>query len=124
MVHKKTKWTSATSCMKQLHWLPTRYRNHFKLLRVVYKTLHGMGPTYLSNRLKIKNNIRNTWLSSYTTLYLDVPFNEKGSVADRGLSYMAAQHWNALPDHIKRTNNVQLYSNSKSIKTHFNVAYN
>ena len=34
------------------------------------------------------------------TLYLDVPFNKKRSVTDRGFSCMAAQHWNALPHHI------------------------
>ena len=75
--------------MKQLHWLPIRYRSHFKLLTIVYKTLHGMVPTYLKNRLKIKYNIRNTLLSSPTTLYLDVPFNKKRSAADRGFSYGA-----------------------------------
>ena len=66
-----------------------------------------MGPTNLRNRLKIKNNIRNKWLSSSTILYLDVPFNKKRSVADRRFSYMAAQHWNALPHHIKRATNLQ-----------------
>ena len=60
IIYKKTKWTSATSSMKQLHWLPIRYRCHFKLLTIVYKTLHGMGPAYLRNRLKIKNNTRDT----------------------------------------------------------------
>ena len=60
IIYKKTKWTSATSSMKQLHWLPIRYRCCFKLLMIVYKTLHGMGPAYLRNRLKIKNNTRNT----------------------------------------------------------------
>ena len=59
IIYKKTKWTSATSSMKQLHWLPIRYRCCFKLLMIVYKTLHGMGPAYLSDRLKIKNT-RNT----------------------------------------------------------------
>ena len=60
IIYKKTKWTSATSSMKQLPWLPIRYRCHFKLLTIVYKTLHGMGPAYLSDRLKIKNNTRHT----------------------------------------------------------------
>ena len=123
IIYKKTKWTSATSCMKQLHWLPIRYRNHFKLLTIVYKTLLGMGTTYLRKKLKIKNNIRNTQLSSSTTLYLDVPFNKKRCVADRGFSYMTAQHWNAFPHHIKRANILQQFI--KLLKTHFfNIVYN
>ena len=60
IIYKKTKWTSATSSMEQLHWLPIRYRCRFKLLTIVYKTLHGMGPAYLRNRLKVKNITRNT----------------------------------------------------------------
>ena len=60
IIYKKTKWTSAPCSMKQLNWLPIRYRCFFKLLTIVYKTLHGMGPAYLRNRLKIKNNTRNT----------------------------------------------------------------
>ena len=90
IIYKKTKWTSATSSMKQLHWLPIRYRCHFKLLTIVYKTLHEMGPAYLRNRLKVKNNTRNTRLTSCSTLYLEVPFNKRRTVADRGFSYMAA----------------------------------
>ena len=89
IIYKKTKWTSATSSMKQLHWLPIRYRCCFKLLTIVYKTLHGMGPANLRNRLKIKNKTRNTQLTLSTTLYLEVPFNKKRTVADRGFSYMA-----------------------------------
>ena len=82
IIYKKTKWTRTTSCMKQLHCLPIRYRSCFKLVTIVYKTLQGIGPTYLRKRLKIKNNIRNTWLSSSTSLYIDVPFNKKRSVAE------------------------------------------
>lgn len=82
-----------------------------------------MGPAYLSDRLKIENNTRNTQLTSSTTLYLEVPFNKKRSVADRGFSYMAAQHWNALPNHIKTASNLQQFK--KLLKTYFfNIVYN
>ena len=123
IIYKKTKWTSATSFMKQLHWLPIRYRCRFKLLTIVYKTLHGNGPAYLRNRLKIKNNTRGTRMTSCSTLYLEVPFNKRRTVADRGFSYMAAQHWNVLPNHIKTANNLQQFK--KLLKTYFfNIVYN
>ena len=76
-----------------------------------------MGPAYLSDRLKIKNKTRNTRLTSSTTLYLEVPFNKERSVADRGFSYMAAQHWNVLPNHIKTASNLQQFK--KLLKTYF-----
>ena len=34
-----------------------------------------------------------------------------------GFSYMAAQHWNPLLDHIKKANNLQQFK--KLLKTHF-----
>ena len=52
IIYKYTKRTSAASSMKELHWLPIRYRCCFKLLTIVYKILHGMGPAYLSDRLQ------------------------------------------------------------------------
>ena len=35
---------------------------------------------------------------------------------------MAAKHWTALQDYVKRANNLQQFK--KLLKTHFNVAYN
>ena len=82
-----------------------------------------MGPAYLGDRLKIKSNTRNTQLTSSTTLYLEVPFNKKRSVADRGFNYMVAQHWNVLPNHIKTTSNLQQFK--KLLKSYFsNIVYN
>ena len=38
-----------TPVSRQLHWLPVRRRVEFKLAVLVYKTLHGLAPTYLSD---------------------------------------------------------------------------
>lgn len=35
-----------TPILRSLHWLPVRQRTEFKIL--VYKTVHGPGPHYLS----------------------------------------------------------------------------
>ena len=53
---QKAKWTSITSCMELLQWPLIRYGCFFKLLTIVYETLHVIGPTYLTNRLKMKDN--------------------------------------------------------------------
>ena len=66
IIYKKTKGTSVASSMKELCWLPIRYRCCFKLLTIVYNTLHGMGPAYLSDRLKIKKQQQKHTIS---TLY-------------------------------------------------------
>ena len=41
---KKSKREDAYICLRELHWLPIKYRSTFKLLTIVYNTLHGNGP--------------------------------------------------------------------------------
>ena len=47
MITRKKKFDSITPSIMQLHWLPVKYRSHFKLLFYVFKSLHGKAPTYL-----------------------------------------------------------------------------
>ena len=37
--------------LSTLHWLPLKFRIHYKLVLLVYKCLNGMGPVYLSELL-------------------------------------------------------------------------
>ena len=39
--------------LKSLQWLPVRFRIHFKILLLVYKTLNGLAPEYLSDMLLV-----------------------------------------------------------------------
>ena len=41
-----------TTVMRSLHWLPIRSRIIFKILLLVYKTLHGLAPAYLTELVK------------------------------------------------------------------------
>ena len=42
------KFDHITPVLKSLHWLPVELRIKFKVLCLVYKALHGLGPSYLS----------------------------------------------------------------------------
>ena len=37
--------------LTDLHWLPVEYRIIYKILLVVYKTINGLSPSYISNLL-------------------------------------------------------------------------
>ncbi|XP_053235988.1 zinc finger protein 707-like [Podarcis raffonei] len=37
--------------LKDLHWLPERFRAQFKVLVLTFKALNGLGPVYLNERL-------------------------------------------------------------------------
>ena len=36
-----------TPVLYQLHWLPFKFRIHFKVLLITFKALHGMSPIYI-----------------------------------------------------------------------------
>ena len=38
-----------SSALFDLHWLPVKYRVHFKVLLLIYKCQSGEGPVYLRN---------------------------------------------------------------------------
>ena len=48
---------------------------------------------------------------------LDIPFNRKKSLADRGFSYAAAIYWNDLHDQIRTAENIEKFKSQ--LKTHF-----
>ena len=45
------KYYHITPILRDLHWLPVNFRVQFKLRLQVYKTLHGLAPSYLSSKL-------------------------------------------------------------------------
>ena len=47
----KTKYDSATEALKELHWLPIRFRIRHKVLTLVYKSLKVNAPKYLQDLL-------------------------------------------------------------------------
>ena len=56
LVTKTRKYEHITPVMINLHWLPIQYRIQFKLLLLIYKSLHGLAPSYLSDKLSLRPN--------------------------------------------------------------------
>ena len=51
VVTRSKKSCHITSVLKDLHWLPVRYRFVYKILLIVYKAVNGLSPLYISNLL-------------------------------------------------------------------------
>ena len=49
-----------TGVLMDLHWLPIVARIDYKVLLFVYKALNGIGPSYLSDLLHLKQRKRST----------------------------------------------------------------
>ena len=106
----KTKRDSAWDCMKILHWLLIEFRTKFKLLTIVFKTLQGNGPSYLPRKLNSMTYHRTTRRLTTKGITLKVPFNKKKTQGDHGFSHTAATHWNKLPEYIRQTEDISIFT--------------
>ena len=95
--------SSVTEYLKELHWLPVKFRCIYKLLAIVYHYLRKERPTYLQTKLNVKHNQRSTRNSTQNnnTATLVTAFNRKKLYEDHRFIHTAAQQWNNLPSHIK-----------------------
>ena len=55
VVKRKRKFDHITEDMKNMHWLPIKARIKFKILLITWKCLHGQGPKYLEDILKLND---------------------------------------------------------------------
>ena len=120
LVQKCKKSDHITPTLIDLHWLPIRYRIQYKLLVLVYKSLHGEGPEYLSSLLEEYNPPRT--LRSTAKLRLKEPPTHK-KYGERAFSVVGPKLWNGLPQEVKNCISTTIFKSA--LKTHlFKVAYN
>ena len=111
----KGKYDSSTDALKSLHWLPIKFRIDFKILCLIYKSLHEMAPTYLSGLLSVKTPARTTRSNANNAISLNVPFTKRRSFADRAFSVYGPKLWNGLLPEIRAIDNYVTFK--KTIKT-------
>ena len=100
----RSKGSSITQCLKDLHWLPIHQRIEFKILTLTYKCLNKQAPEYLQNLL-VEMPTRQIGLrseSSYNKLL--VPLTKRRTFAQRSFSVAAPTLWNDLPISVKQAN--------------------
>ena len=101
LILKRRKYDSATSALKELHWLPIRLRIEFKICCIMHKCTYGQAPLYLKNLLT--EAVPNLRLRSgrYTGVKYLVPYVKKKTHAERSFSIMGPRLWNLLPDSLR-----------------------
>ena len=97
LISKRRKRESVADVLKDLHWLPVEQRIIFKLLTLTYKILYGLAPESLSSLLSISR--ADTFLLNY--VYLNSTYGR------RSFSYAAPRYWNALPQSIRLSSNLE-----------------
>ena len=120
VVKRQRKSCHITPILKDLHWLPVKYRSQYKILLLVYKCIHGEGPAYLASMLEEYDPIRTLRSSSQGRLR---EHRTKKNYGTRAFSVAGPRMWNNLDPEVKNCFSVDSFK--KSLKTHlFKKAYN
>ena len=111
---------SITPYLKKLHFLPIEFRIVYKLCLLVFKSIHGCAPKYLSDLIVPK--VMYSGLRSSNDLYcldFSVP---RSTYGEHAYSFIAPYHWNKLPVDIRMSPSVEVFKSS--LKTYlFKCAY-
>ena len=113
IILNKSKYDSSTEALKELHILPIHVRAEYKILLLIFKSIHNMAPSYLSDLIQVKTPAYSTRSSS--GLQLIVPFTSHKTFADRSFSVAGPKLWNSLPINIRNSNNISSFK--RSLKT-------
>jgi hypothetical protein len=112
---KKSDHISQT--LRDLHWLPVRYRINFKTTVLTYKAQTSAAPLYLSSLISSYSPSRA--LRSTSQNLLTVP-RCKTVFSSRGFRIAAPTLWNALPDSVTSSTNVETFK--RRLKTFYFAA--
>ena len=113
------KYDNITPVLKELHWLPVEFRIQYKIILQVFKSLNGLAPKYLSDKLQLK---KNHGLRSDNKKLLKIPTSRLKTYGDRAFSVAGPALWNDLPDHLKLCTNLDSFK--CNLKTYlFKKAY-
>ena len=105
---------SATSLLRELHWLPIVCRVDFKLLVFTYKAMHNDAPVYLCELVCPYQPTRTLRSANHNMLEVKCTRTKAG---DCSFAVATASLWNHLPTVIKTCDN--LTSFKRQLKTHF-----
>ena len=91
---KSAPFIRSVPLLRSLHWLPVKYRVHFKICLLTYKALYKEQPVYL--RSLITTSLPSRSLRSNRGITLSIP-RIKTNTGARAFSSCAPSLWNNLP---------------------------
>ena len=109
LVMKKRRREHVTPLLKELHWLPVKFRCQYKIATLAYRHFEGSLPPYLSSSLCTYESSRS--LRSSNEKLLKIPKRKLRSFGQRSFSFIAPFLWNSLPETLR---NVLTLSKFKS----------
>ena len=114
VVTRTRKFDHISPVLKQLHWLPVRYRIVFKILLLVYKALNGTAPSYISELLKYYTSERK--LRSSSQHLLATPKATLKTYGERAFAVAAPRLWNSIPLELTSSSSIDIFK--RPLKIH------
>ena len=99
----------------RVHWLPVAARIEYKLCTLVYQSVTGNAPTYVSDMLQPVSGLdRPTQLRSASKGDLAVP-RTRLKIGERAFRVAAPRLWNELPPDVRKSSTLATFK--KHLKT-------
>ena len=106
-----------TPILKDLRWLPIKYRIGFKIVLLTFKCFYGLAAQYLVDLIAVAAQSRYNLRSRNATLLVRANARCLPTLGDRTFQSAAPKLWNSLPAEIR---NIQsLTSFKRALKTYF-----
>ena len=111
-----------TPVLMNLHWLPVEYRIQYKIIMLVYKSVHGRAPSYLQAMCLIKQSSYNLRRSTCSDTSLVIPFIKHSTLGGRAFAHSGPVLWNSLPIALRESVSLEVFK--AKLKTHlFKLAF-
>ena len=119
VVTKAPRFSHSVPILKRLHWLPVKFRIHFKICAITFRTLKENHPAYLADLLvrpKCSKYLRSTNSNRFVAPRI------KTKTGSRAFSISGPALWNALPVPIRNAKTILTFR--KLLKSHlFDLAF-
>ena len=117
LVFEESKFCHITPLLRALHWLPVVYRIVFKILLLIFKAIHKLAPTYISELVSLKDTGGRYNLRLNNGKLLNIlSCKSLSTLGDRSFYMAAPKLWNNLPLFIRNISSVNVFK--KVLKTH------
>jgi len=117
LVARTPRRSHITPVLKTLHWLPIRQRIAYKILLLIYKSLHGLAPKYIADLIDV--NAPSIILRSGYRLPNVWPKMKTHGV--RSLPFAATYLWSSIPVALRHSPTVAIFKSK--LKTHLFTMY-
>ena len=100
--------TPSVELFSELKWMMFPDRVIYQKAILMYKIMHNLAPSYLSNIFTLSSEVHERSLRSTTENLLYVP-KPKIELYRNSLAYSGSKIWNSIPEHIRNSTSLQQF---------------